>query len=92
VSLESTTYPGTTTELVAPLLEEGSGLIAGVDFHSATAGADRPGNREWNLTTTPKVVSGVNEASRERLAAFYGTVVERTVEVPPTPRWRSWPS
>jgi UDP-N-acetyl-D-glucosamine dehydrogenase len=82
VSLESTTYPGTTTELVAPLLEEGSGLIAGVDFHLGYS-PERidPGNREWNLTTTPKVVSGVNEASRERLAAFYGTVVERTVEV-----------
>jgi UDP-N-acetyl-D-glucosamine dehydrogenase len=82
VSLESTTYPGTTTELVAPLLEEGSGLIAGADFHLGYS-PERidPGNREWNLTTTPKVVSGVNETSRDRLAAFYGTVVERTVEV-----------
>jgi UDP-N-acetyl-D-glucosamine dehydrogenase len=82
VSLESTTYPGTTTELVAPLLEEGSGLIAGVDFHLGYS-PERidPGNREWNLTTTPKVVSGVNETSLDRLAAFYGTVVERTVPV-----------
>ena len=82
VSLESTTYPGTTTELVAPLLEEGSGLVAGVDFHLGYS-PERidPGNREWNLITTPKVVSGVNEASLERLAAFYGTVVERTVPV-----------
>jgi UDP-N-acetyl-D-glucosamine dehydrogenase len=82
VSLESTTYPGTTTDLVAPLLEEGSGLVAGVDFHLGYS-PERidPGNREWNLTTTPKVVSGVNETSLERLAAFYGTVVERTVPV-----------
>jgi UDP-N-acetyl-D-glucosamine dehydrogenase len=82
VSLESTTYPGTTTELVAPLLEEGSGLVAGVDFHLGYS-PERidPGNRDWNLTTTPKVVSGINETSLDRLAAFYGTVVERTVPV-----------
>jgi UDP-N-acetyl-D-glucosamine dehydrogenase len=82
VALESTTYPGTTTELVAPLLEEGSGLLAGVDFHLGYS-PERidPGNREWSLATTPKVVSGVNEASLDRIAAFYGTVVERTVPV-----------
>jgi UDP-N-acetyl-D-glucosamine dehydrogenase len=82
VALESTTYPGTTTDLVAPLLEEGSGLIAGDDFHLGYS-PERidPGNREWNLVTTPKVVSGVNDASRDRIAAFYGTVVERTVPV-----------
>jgi UDP-N-acetyl-D-glucosamine dehydrogenase len=82
VALESTTYPGTTTELVAPLLEEGSGLIAGVDFHLGYS-PERidPGNREWNLTTTPKVVSGVNETSLQRIAEFYGSVVERTVPV-----------
>jgi UDP-N-acetyl-D-glucosamine dehydrogenase len=82
VALESTTYPGTTTELVAPLLEEGSGLLAGVDFHLGYS-PERidPGNREWNLATTPKVVSGVNETSLERITAFYGSVVERTVPV-----------
>jgi UDP-N-acetyl-D-glucosamine dehydrogenase len=82
VALESTTYPGTTTELVAPLLEEGSGLIAGVDFHLGYS-PERidPGNREWNLATTPKVVSGVNETSLQRITEFYGSVVERTVPV-----------
>lgn len=82
VALESTTYPGTTTELVAPLLEEGSGLIAGVDFHLGYS-PERidPGNREWNLTTTPKVVSGINPASLERVQAFYASVVEQTVPV-----------
>jgi UDP-N-acetyl-D-glucosamine dehydrogenase len=82
VALESTTYPGTTTDLVAPLLEEGSGLIAGVDFYLGYS-PERidPGNREWNLTTTPKVVSGINAASLERVQAFYGSVVERTVPV-----------
>jgi UDP-N-acetyl-D-glucosamine dehydrogenase len=82
VALESTTYPGTTTDLVAPLLEEGSGLIAGVDFHLGYS-PERidPGNREWNLVTTPKVVSGINAASLERVQAFYGSVVEHTVPV-----------
>jgi UDP-N-acetyl-D-glucosamine dehydrogenase len=82
VSLESTTYPGTTTELVAPLLEEGSGLLAGVDFHLGYS-PERidPGNREWNLVTTPKVVSGVDPASLSRVRAFYDSVVEQTVPV-----------
>ena len=82
VVLESTTYPGTTTDLVAPLLEEGSGLIAGVDFHLGYS-PERvdPGNREWNLAITPKVISGINPASLERVTAFYGSVVEHTVPV-----------
>jgi UDP-N-acetyl-D-glucosamine dehydrogenase len=82
VALESTTYPGTTTDLVAPLLEEGSGLVAGVDFFLGYS-PERidPGNREWNLVSTPKVVSGINEVSLERMTAFYGTIVERTVPV-----------
>jgi UDP-N-acetyl-D-glucosamine dehydrogenase len=82
VALESTTYPGTTTELVAPLLEEGSGLIAGVDFHLGYS-PERidPGNREWSLVTTPKVVSGVNPASLAMVQAFYASVVEQTVPV-----------
>jgi UDP-N-acetyl-D-glucosamine dehydrogenase len=82
VALESTTYPGTTTDLVAPLLEEGSGLIAGADFFLGYS-PERidPGNREWNLVTTPKVVSGVNEASLARMRGFYGSVVEQTVAV-----------
>ncbi|RAK42239.1 UDP-N-acetyl-D-glucosamine dehydrogenase [Actinoplanes lutulentus] len=85
VALESTTYPGTTTELVAPLLEEGSGLIAGVDFHLGYS-PERidPGNREWNLTTTPKVVSGINPASLEHVQAFYASVVDTTVPVADT--------
>lgn len=82
VALESTTYPGTTTELVAPLLEEGSGLIAGVDFHLGYS-PERidPGNRQFNLVTTPKVVSGVNPASLAMVQAFYASVVEQTVPV-----------
>ncbi|WP_250037145.1 nucleotide sugar dehydrogenase [Paractinoplanes maris] len=82
VALESTTYPGTTTDLVAPLLEEGSGLIAGDDFYLGYS-PERidPGNREWTLETTPKVVSGINPASLERIDAFYSSVVAQTVPV-----------
>ncbi len=82
VALESTTYPGTTTELVAPILEEGSGLIAGVDFFLGYS-PERidPGNQTWTLTTTPKVVSGINPASLERVKGFYDSVVDTTVPV-----------
>ncbi|GIF06624.1 nucleotide sugar dehydrogenase [Actinoplanes siamensis] len=82
VALESTTYPGTTTELVAPILQEGSGLVAGEDFHLGYS-PERidPGNRQWHLATTPKVVSGINPASLERVRAFYDSVVETTVPV-----------
>jgi len=82
VALESTTYPGTTTDLVAPLLEEGSGLLAGTDFFLGYS-PERidPGNREWDLASTPKVVSGINPASLDRISAFYGSVVDRVVPV-----------
>ncbi len=82
VALESTTYPGTTADLVGPLLEEQSGLVAGTDFHLGYS-PERidPGNREWNLTTTPKVVSGIDAASLEKVRAFYASVVEHTVPV-----------
>ena len=82
VVLESTTYPGTTEDLVAPILEEGSGLVSGVDFHLGYS-PERidPGNKTWTLENTPKVVSGVNEASVQAVDAFYSTFVERTVAV-----------
>ncbi|MDQ3898633.1 MAG: nucleotide sugar dehydrogenase [Actinomycetota bacterium] len=82
VILESTTYPGTTEELVAPLLEEGSGLVAGTDFHLGYS-PERidPGNPAWNLANTPKVVSGIDDASLAAVQGFYDSVVERTVPV-----------
>jgi UDP-N-acetyl-D-glucosamine dehydrogenase len=73
VVLESTTYPGTTKELLAPILEERSGLVAGEGFHL--------GNKTWGLKNTPKVVSGVNASSLQAVQDFYGTLVERTVAV-----------
>jgi UDP-N-acetyl-D-glucosamine dehydrogenase len=86
VIVESTTYPGTTQELVAPILEDGSGLVAGADFHLGYS-PERidPGNSTWTLVTTPKIVSGIDEASLAAVQAFYDTIVEKTVPVS-TPR------
>lgn len=82
VVVESTTYPGTTQELVAPILENGSGLFAGDDFHLGYS-PERidPGNTTWTLVNTPKIVSGVNEASLTAVRAFYDTIVDDTVPV-----------
>jgi UDP-N-acetyl-D-glucosamine dehydrogenase len=82
VILESTTYPGTTEELVGPLLEEGSGLVVGEDFHLGYS-PERidPGNPTWNLVNTPKVVSGTGPESLAAVQGFYDTVVTRTVPV-----------
>jgi len=77
VVLESTTYPGTTREQVLPVLEAGSGLRAGEDFHLAFS-PERvdPGRSDWTTRNVPKVVGGVNEASTEAAAALYGDAVE----------------
>jgi UDP-N-acetyl-D-glucosamine dehydrogenase len=82
VVLESTSYPGTTEELVVPILESGSGLTGGRDFHAGYS-PERidPGNSTWSLENTPKVVSGIDAASLEVVEAFYGRLVERTVAV-----------
>jgi nucleotide sugar dehydrogenase len=82
VVLESTTYPGTTDTFVRDLLEAGSGLVAGVDFYLGYS-PERidPGNPQWNFVNTPKLVSGINEASLQAIERFYGTLVERTIPV-----------
>lgn len=82
VILESTTYPGTTEELVAPILEAGSGLRAGADFHLGYS-PERidPGNPTWNLENTPKVVSGVDPESLAAVKAFFDRLVQQTVPV-----------
>ncbi|GIJ44575.1 UDP-N-acetyl-D-glucosamine dehydrogenase [Virgisporangium aliadipatigenens] len=82
VVLESTTYPGTTEELVGPILEEGSGLIAGRDFHLGFS-PERidPGNETWDIVTTPKIVAGIDEVSLKVVQEFYDTIVDTTVPV-----------
>lgn len=82
VVLESTTHPGTTEEIVVPILEAGSGLDAGRDFFVGYS-PERidPGNPTWRLENTPKVVSGIDAPSLDRVSAFYGDLVERVVPV-----------
>jgi len=82
VVLESTTYPGTTEELLVPILEAGSGLDAGRDFHVGYS-PERidPGNAVWTFQTTPKVVAGIDHQSTAAVDAFYRTLVDATVVV-----------
>jgi UDP-N-acetyl-D-glucosamine dehydrogenase len=77
VVLESTTYPGTTREQVQPLLEKGSGLTAGKDFHLAFS-PERvdPGREDWTTKNVPKVVGGIDEASTAAAAAVYGAAID----------------
>ena len=85
VVLESTTYPGTTDDLVRPILEQGSSLKAGVDF-SLGYSPERvdPGNEIWTLAMTPKVVSGFNTSSLDAVREFYGKLVSDVVPVSST--------
>ncbi len=82
VILESTTYPGTTEELVAPILERASGLTAGRDFGLGYS-PERidPGNPVWHLENTPKVVSGIDAASLAAVQGFFDRIVDKTVAV-----------
>lgn len=79
VVLESTTYPGTTEEVVAPILAE-SGHVVGRDIHLAFS-PERidPGNPRFGLRNTPKVVGGVDRRSTELAAEFYAHVVDEVV-------------
>ena len=81
VVLESTTYPGTTRERLAPVLEE-SGLEVGRDFHLAFS-PERvdPGREDHTLRNTPKVIGGMTDACRERAIALYGAVCDEVVPV-----------
>ncbi len=85
VVLESTTYPGTTREILQPLLEEGSGLKAGADFHLAFS-PERvdPGRSDFTTKTTPKIVGGIDDESTEAAAALYRKAID-TVHAVSTP-------
>ena len=82
VVLESTTWPGTTREVLQPILEHESGLTAGVDFHLAMS-PERvdPGREDWTTKTTPKVVGGISPESTEAAAAVYRAAVDTVHEV-----------
>ena len=77
VVLESTTYPGTTREKLLPVLEEGSGLKVGADFHLAFS-PERvdPGNRDWTTKSVTKVVGGIDDASSEAAAELYSSAID----------------
>jgi UDP-N-acetyl-D-mannosaminuronic acid dehydrogenase/UDP-N-acetyl-D-glucosamine dehydrogenase len=82
VILESTTYPGTTEEVVVPRLEAISGLRAGVDFRVGFSPERiNPGDPVYGLRNTPKIVSGVDEASLNAVAEFFGALVDKVVPV-----------
>ncbi|HVR29430.1 MAG TPA: nucleotide sugar dehydrogenase, partial [Thermoanaerobaculia bacterium] len=81
VVLESTTYPGTTEELVKPALEAG-GLRCGEDFFLAfSPERENPGDKDHTTHTIPKIVGGIDVASGDLAEALYGAVVKRVVRV-----------
>ena len=85
VVLESSTYPGTTREMVLPQLEEASGLEVGKDFFVAFS-PERvdPGRRDWTTVNTPKVMGGITPACTAVASRWYEQALERVVEVTST--------
>ena len=86
VVLESTTYPGTTEELIKPILEEGSGLKCGEDFYLGFS-PERvdPGNKQFKTKNTPKVVGAIGEDAKEVIAAVYSSVLDGEVHTVSSP-------
>jgi UDP-N-acetyl-D-glucosamine dehydrogenase len=82
ITLESTTYPGTTRDVLSAILQEGSGLVAGVDFHLAFS-PERvdPGRTDFTTKTTPKVIGGLTEACTQKALEIYGTAIDHLVSV-----------
>jgi nucleotide sugar dehydrogenase len=80
VSLESTTYPGTTEEVVRPLLEKASGLNAGTDFSLAFS-PERidPGNPVYGFRNTPKIIGGLTPACTDAAEGFYAQICDQVV-------------
>lgn len=80
VILESTTYPGTTDDVVKPILEMNSGLAAGTDFQLVYS-PERvdPGSKKYGIKNTPKLMGGIDDASTQAAVAFYGTFVDEPV-------------
>ena len=82
IILESTTYPGTTIEVLIPEIESISELKAGKDFHVGYS-PERidPGNETWNFKNTPKVISGIDDNSTKKIKKFYKKIIDEVVEV-----------
>ena len=82
VVLESTTYPGTTDEVVKPILEKVSGLVAGEDFHLAySPEREDPGNPKSNFSDCPKVVGGLSKQCLDKACSLYRRIVKNVVPV-----------
>src|SRR5206468_11775676 len=82
VVLESTTYPTTTDENLRAVLEEGSGMKAGVDFHLAfSPEREDPANEQSNLKQIPKIVGGYSKACLDRAVALYRLAIDTVVPV-----------
>jgi UDP-N-acetyl-D-glucosamine dehydrogenase len=82
VVLESTTYPGTTEDELRPILEEGSGLVVGTDFHLAySPEREDPGNPDSKVAKIPKVIGGCTPACLEKAKVVYSVAIETLVPV-----------
>lgn len=82
IILESTTWPGTTEELMVPILEENSNLKSGRDFFVAySPEREDPGNKNFNTAKIPKVVGGHGDNALELALTLYNTAIERTIPV-----------
>lgn len=85
IVLESTTYPGTTTDVMTPILEKASGLVSGKDFFMAySPEREDPGNESFSAANVPKVVGGDGEAAVKLAATLYGKIVPKVVSVSST--------
>ena len=82
IILESTTYPGTTIEVLIPEIESISEFKAGKDFYVGYS-PERidPGNETWNFKNTPKVISGIDDNSTKKIKNFYEKIIDEVVEV-----------
>ena len=82
VVLESTTYPGTTREILLPKFEEASGLIAGEDFYLAFS-PERvdPGRKDWTTLNTPKIIGGITPSCSEVAATWYSQALQTVIQV-----------
>lgn len=82
VVLESTTYPGTTREIMLPILEQGSGLTAGADFMLAySPEREDPGRKDFSTKTIPKVVGGLDQKSLDKAVEVYEIAIDMVVPV-----------
>lgn len=85
ITLESTTYPGTTTDVMTPILEEATGFRSGVDFFMAySPEREDPGNESFSAANVPKVVGGDGEAALRLACTLYGKIVPKVVAVSST--------